>query len=918
MQKITLRNKLLLWIVPVIVIGITAFSIISYNISADNILKQEKEKLNIVVEKTITEIDNWVKDAEKNIITFSKMEELKNACKGKELKKAEKKLTEIHDTYKIYENVMLMNTSGEIFLDSIGGKSIGIKVAELPEFKICIDKAKEGKIWIGDVNPSGATGRPVTLITAPIMENGKLIGIMGTPVELSYFSNNFITSFKMGTGGYIYMFDSTGTILAYPDKEKILKMNVSKYSWGKEMLKKKNGNISYNSNGEKKYGDFKTYDKKGWTIVAEIPEEEFLGPLQKQKSISLLLGLLMVGIITGIIFLVAKNIGNIIKDLLDETKKLCTAAVEGKLDIRGEPEKINFEFSPIITGINDTLDAIISPVNMAAEYINRISKGDLPPKITDEYKGDFNELKNNLNTCIDTLSTMEKELEKTIEEQKTGELQARCSSKKVQGIYGQLLEGINDVLDAVHNPVAEGIEIMEQYARGDLERKMRDLPGGQIILTNAINSIRKNLMALIDDVNMLSSAALEGKLEIRAEITKHEGDYRKVIQGVNNTLDAVINPIKVAADYVDCISKGNMPEKITDEYKGDFNKIKNNLNLLIDTLNNIASAAEEIAQGNLMVEVKERSAEDRLMMALVQMVINLREVVMEVKKSSDNVATGSQEMSASSAQISQGATEQAASAEEASSSMEEMAANISHNADNARQTENIAIKAAGNAKESGNAVEKTVDAMKEIAEKISIIEEIARQTNMLALNAAIEAARAGEHGKGFAVVAAEVRKLAERSQNSAREISDLSVSSVEVAEKAGELINVMLPDIQKTADLVQEITAASSEQNCGAEQINKAIQQLDQVIQQNAGASEEMASTCEELSAQATQLQEVISFFKIDEAEKSPEVKKTKTGSNGKRNTVHIKESSYGKNGGINLNLNTLEIENLDEEYIKF
>lgn len=247
------------------------------------------------------------------------------------------------------------------------------------------------------------------------------------------------------------------------------------------------------------------------------------------------------------------------------------------------------------------------------------------------------------------------------------------------------------------------------------------------------------------------------------------------------------------------------------------------------------------------------------------MVLQLRDVVENVKSASDNVASGSQELSASSEEMSQGATEQAAAAEEASSSMEQMAANIRQNADNAMQTEKIAVKSSEDAKNGGEAVTQTVKAMKDIAEKISIIEEIARQTNLLALNAAIEAARAGEHGKGFAVVASEVRKLAERSQSAAAEISDLSSNSVEVAEKAGSMLTQMVPDIQRTAELVQEIAAASKEQDTGADQVNKAIQQLDQVIQQNASASEEMASTSEELSSQAEQLQDTISFFKLAE-----------------------------------------------------
>jgi methyl-accepting chemotaxis protein len=334
------------------------------------------------------------------------------------------------------------------------------------------------------------------------------------------------------------------------------------------------------------------------------------------------------------------------------------------------------------------------------------------------------------------------------------------------------------------------------------------------------------------------------------------------------------------------------------------------------------NAIKAISEGDLTVEINTNSKDEigELLQHLHAMVTKLKEVIGYVTTASDNIASASQQMSSSSQQVSQGATEQAASAEEVSSSMEEMTSNIQQNTDNAQQTEKIALQAAEDIKDGSQSVNQTVDSMKTIAEKITIIGEIARQTNLLALNAAVEAARAGEHGKGFAVVAAEVRKLAERSQIAATEIDALSKSSVSIAEKSGKLLEQIVPNIQKTSRLVQEISASSMEQNSGAEQVNSALQQLNTVIQQNAAASEEMATSSEELSSQAEQLKDTISFFKVDSHNRS---KKSLQGITLKSKSNSVPYLQKGKSAttvkhapsGVHLNMNS---DVTDEEYEKY
>ena len=550
--------------------------------------------------------------------------------------------------------------------------------------------------------------------------------------------------------------------------------------------------------------------------------------------------------------------------LVEDANMLVNAAVEGKLATRADASKHQGDFRKIVGGVNETLDAVIGPLNVAAEYVDRISKGDIPPRITDNYNGDFNEIKNNLNGCIDTLNALLADMAEMARQHDLGDIDIIMPVDKFQGAYKTMAKGVNDMVNGHIAVKKKAMACVKEFGNGNFDATLEQFPGKKAFINQTIEGVRDNLKKFEQQLNVLIVAAADGQLDKRANADLFVGGWNQLATGVNDTVGNIVDPLRVTANYVDRISKGDMPPIITTEYKGEYNVIKQNLNALIEATNGITANAKQVAQGNLMVELKKRSENDDLMESLGNMVAKLKEIVREVQAAADGVATGGQQLSATAQSLSQGATEQAASAEEISSSMEEMSSSIKQNADNSSQTEKIANKSASDAREGGKAVNETVSAMKEIATKISIIEEIARQTNLLALNAAIEAARAGEHGKGFAVVASEVRKLAERSQSAAGEISELSGRSVQVAESAGQMLTAILPDIQRTAELVQEISASSKEQDAGADQVNRAIQQLDQVIQQNASAAEQMASTTEELAGQAEQLKQTISYFRID------------------------------------------------------
>jgi PAS domain S-box-containing protein len=305
--------------------------------------------------------------------------------------------------------------------------------------------------------------------------------------------------------------------------------------------------------------------------------------------------------------------------LVADANMLSVAAVEGKLATRADASKHQGDFRKIVQGVNETLNAVIGPLNVAANYVDQISRGAIPPKITDTYNGDFNTIKNNLNTCIDAVNALVADANMLAKAAIEGKLATRADATKHQGDFRKIVQGVDDTLDAVIGPLNVAANYVDQISKGAIPAKITDTYNGDFnVLKNNLNTCVDAVNALVADANMLAKAAIEGKLATRADATKHQGDFRKIVQGVNDTLDAVIGPLNVAANYVDQIAKGDIPAKITDNYNGDFNTLKNNLNACIEAINQQAAAAQAIAAGDLTVKINVRSENDAVAKALVK------------------------------------------------------------------------------------------------------------------------------------------------------------------------------------------------------------------------------------------------------------------------------------------------------------
>ncbi len=716
---------------------------------------------------------------------------------------------------------------------------------------------------------------------------------------------------------------------------------------------------------------------------------------------------------------------DVMTNLLSETNMLIKATVDGKLDTRGNDSKFVGDWGTLVKGVNNLINAFVGPINVTAEYVDRISKGDIPPKITDKYNGDFNEIKNNLNQCIDAVSLLVNDAVVLSKAAVEGKLDTRADASKHQGDFKKIVEGVNATISSLvglidnmplpamiinkefeilymnksgamlnnttveqliknkskcydyfktndcrtnkcacniamsqgHEAISEtqanpGIHKMDVKYIGlpiknkdgfiigafevitdlttikqaeRLAKKIADYQEKETIKitdnlvklslgnTNIVaksndsdkdtieikkvfdtinDALNKSVIAvnnLVNDANLLSVAAVEGKLQTRADANKHHGDFRKIVEGVNNTLDSVIKPIEEAAEILQKMSQGDLSNEVTGNYKGDHAILKNAINKTLTSINDL------ISQANI---------------------------------ASDQVTSGAQQVADASQSLSQGATQQASSLEEVSSSMQEISAQTKQNAENANKANSFATESKTSAlngnKQMGNlmtAMSEIADSSKNISKIIKVIDEIAFQTNLLALNAAVEAARAGRHGKGFAVVAEEVRNLAARSAKAAKETSEMIEEAIKkaqngsaIANQTATVLNVIEQSATTVSEIIADIATASTQQAQSISEINTSLVQIEQVTQQNTANAEESAAASEELSGQSRELKNMLSKFRLKNQYYSQSNQQRKIAP---KKSKMIAQKNYKNNDDIEV-VSPEDVINLDDDFGKY
>ena len=642
--------------------------------------------------------------------------------------------------------------------------------------------------------------------------------------------------------------------------------------------------------------------KKAMACLAEFGKGNFEAPLEKFPGKK--------AFINDTIEQMRANL----KALGADTDILVKAALEGKLATRADATKHQGDFRKIVQGVNDTLDALIGPINVTAKYVDDISKGVIPPVITDNYNGDFNVIKTNLNAVVRMMSDLLKETDVIIKAAAEGELDKRANADLFLGGWKQLVAGVNDTITNIVDPLMVTADYVDKVSKGVIPPEITTVYKGQynIIKTN-LNSVVKMMSDLLKETDVIIKAAAEGELDKRANADLFLGGWKQLVAGVNDTITNIVDPLMVTADYVEKVSKGTIPPEITTVYKGQYNIIKNNLNMVVkmmsdllretdglvkaalggalstranaslflggwnelvagvnktldsvlEPINEAAGILEKVADRDMTVRVQGNYQGDhaKIKEALNSAVDNLEKALAQVSDSTGQVSSASQQIASGSQNLAQGANEQASSLEEVSASLEEMASMTRQNADNALAAKNLANEADGNTRTGLDAMGKMSSAINKIKESsdqtakiVKTIDEIAMQTNLLALNAAVEAARAGEAGRGFAVVAEEVRNLAQRSAQAAKNTADMIAESVRNAGEGVAIVDSVAVSLDKIAGSIRKVNDLIGEIAAASKEQSQGIKEVNEAVVQMDKVTQQNAANAEESASSSEEL----------------------------------------------------------------